>query len=197
MKPEFKCGVRESFYEKPDREDAPDARYSGCKKDPAADCSAYLDIETTGLSPYNSSITVIGICLEKNGGNRVIQIVGDDITADAIEASLEGAGKIYTYNGSRFDLKFIEASMGLDVAQLCEHEDLMYRCWKKKLFGGLKSVERQLGISRRLEGMGGEDAVRLWYDHLGGDAEALRILLEYNREDVVNLIRLRNILESC
>ncbi len=155
--------------------------------------SAYLDIETTGLSPYTSDITVIGICLQAGDKPaRIIQLVGEDISPEAVMSALEGVGTVYTYNGSRFDLKYIHSKLGVDVAGLCGHEDLMYRCWKRNLYGGLKSVEKQLGIQRKLEGLGGEDAVRLWYDHLAGDRDALKILLEYNREDIVNLTILRD-----
>lgn len=155
--------------------------------------SAYLDIETTGLSPYSSDLTVIGICLEhEDGSTEIIQLVGEDISSRRIESITENIRTVYTYNGSRFDLKYIHTKLGVDIASMCRHEDLMYKCWKQNLYGGLKSVERQLGIPRKLTGIGGEDAVRLWYDHLGGDRDALRILLEYNREDILNLIALRN-----
>ena len=58
--------------------------------------------------------------------------------------------------------------------------------------GGLKSIERQLHIPRvpETDGLTGYDAVRLWraYRKGGRGAEdALRLLLAYNREDVVNM----------
>jgi uncharacterized protein YprB with RNaseH-like and TPR domain len=52
-------------------------------------------------------------------------------------------------------------------------------------------VEEQLGIHRASKGIDGLEAMRLWERfRLYADEEALRILLEYNREDVVNLITL-------
>ena len=65
---------------------------------------AYLDIETTGLSPWHSEITVIGIHLCNGMDTSFIQLVGDDITADSILEALQGIQNLYTYNGSRFDL---------------------------------------------------------------------------------------------
>jgi uncharacterized protein YprB with RNaseH-like and TPR domain len=44
---------------------------------------AYLDIETTGLSPEYSKITVIGIHLVENGVERFVQLVGDNITSES------------------------------------------------------------------------------------------------------------------
>ena len=64
----------------------------------------------------------------------------------------------------------------------------MYDCWKKNLYGGFKSVERQLGISRKLTEVNGYEAVRLWWRYVNDcDEDALNTLLKYNREDVLNL----------
>jgi uncharacterized protein YprB with RNaseH-like and TPR domain len=68
----------------------------------------------------------------------------------------------------------------------------MYDCWKKNLYGGLKSVERQLGIPRVLTEVSGYEAVRLWWRYVDYfDLDALNTLLEYNREDVINLKTLK------
>ena len=68
----------------------------------------------------------------------------------------------------------------------------MYDCWRNNLYGGFKAVERQLGIPRQLQGIGGLEAVTLWWRyHDHGDRNALALLLQYNREDVVNLEALR------
>lgn len=153
---------------------------------------AYLDIETTGLSPYYSEITVVGIHLCSVDDVRFLQLVGEDITADSILQSLEGADIIYTYNGSRFDLPFIYSRLGINLAKLFNHRDLMYNCWKNNLYGGFKAVERQLGIERRLKEMNGYEAVRLWWRYVNDyDEEALATLLEYNKEDVINLKTLK------
>ena len=153
---------------------------------------AYLDIETTGLSPWYCEITVVGIHLVSGHGSRFIQLVGEDVTADNILQALDGVGTVYTYNGSRFDLPFIYFRLGINLNQLFNHCDLMYHCWRNNLYGGFKAVERQLGIERRLKEVGGFEAVRLWWRYLNDyDAEALAILLEYNKEDVLNLKTLK------
>jgi uncharacterized protein YprB with RNaseH-like and TPR domain len=155
-------------------------------------CCAYLDIETTGLSPHDSELTVIGICVERGRRHQVVQLVGDGITDEALWNALEGVGRIYTYNGLRFDLPFIAARIGVNLAETLQHRDLMFDCWRNRLYGGFKSVERKLGISRKTVGIDGFEAVRLWYRYVNdGDEDALSLLLEYNREDVVNLKKLR------
>jgi len=153
---------------------------------------AYLDIETTGLSCEYSGITVIGIYLVNGADDRLVQLVGMDVTRDNLLESLAGVNRIYTYNGSRFDLPFIHGSLDVDLEGLFSHRDLMFDCWRRNLYGGFKAVEQQLGIPRQLQGISGWDAVRLWWRYLdSGDLDALATLLEYNREDVMNLKVLR------
>ena len=158
---------------------------------------AYLDIETTGLSPDNCQITVIGIYITGDGEDEMIQLVGDEISDEAITSALEGVNVLHTYNGARFDLPFIDAHHKVNLAEEFEHIDLMFDCWKNNLYGGLKSVERQLGIDRKLKEVNGYEAVRLWWAYVNdNDEEALKTLLEYNKEDVVNLKTLKKRLEG-
>jgi uncharacterized protein YprB with RNaseH-like and TPR domain len=154
---------------------------------------AYLDIETTGLAPPDSEITVIGLYLVEGDNDKFIQLVGKDCSVSNLLEALDGVDTIYTYNGSRFDLPFIRDRLGIDLVDIFEHHDLMYDCWECNLYGGFKKVEVQLGINRELKGIDGYDAVLLWqrYRHFG-DKQALKILLNYNREDVVNLKVLRD-----
>ena len=61
---------------------------------------AYLDIETTGLSPLVHEITVIGVYLASSSDSRLVQLVGEEVTRDRLLEALEGAGTIFTYNGA-------------------------------------------------------------------------------------------------
>jgi uncharacterized protein YprB with RNaseH-like and TPR domain len=154
---------------------------------------AYLDIETTGLAPSGCDITVIGIHLCRGSEVDFVQLVGKDITAAGILECLDGTDVLYTYNGSRFDLPFIQAVLGVNLAEMFRHRDLMFDCWRNGLYGGLKGVERQLGISRKLPDMNGWEAVKLWWRYVESfDLDALNRLLEYNKEDVLNLKTLKN-----
>ena len=149
---------------------------------------AYLDIETTGLSPWYSEITVVGIHLCDGDDTTFIQLVGKDISAQSILEALSGVEVLYTYNGSRFDLPFIHSRLGINLAETFIHHDLMYDCWRCNLYGGFKAVERQLGIYRELSEVNGYEAVKLWWRYVNDyDQDALNLLLEYNKEDVLNL----------
>lgn len=153
---------------------------------------AYLDIETTGLSHHYADLTVIGIVFEKGRKCQVVQLIEDDLYEKTLLKALKGVDEIYSYNGSRFDLPFIGAKLGINLKDCFNHTDLMYDCWRRNLYGGLKVVEGLLGIKRRLKGVDGYMAVQLWYDYVNNNNEqALRTLLDYNEEDVVNLRVLR------
>jgi uncharacterized protein YprB with RNaseH-like and TPR domain len=158
---------------------------------------AYLDIETTGLCSFYDEITVIGVCLTDGSQHNLVQLVAPDATRSNLLQTLRFVDTIYTYNGSRFDLPFINYRLGVNLKEHFRHRDLMHDCWKNDLYGGFKAVERQLGIPRRLRGIGGPEAVILWWRYqIHHDLKALNLLLEYNREDVLNLITLKRKLEK-
>jgi len=145
---------------------------------------AYLDIETS----FGGEITVVGIFCPPE---RMIQLVGDEVNWTNLWNALDGVTTILTYNGARFDLPVIKRVIKLDLNKYFECRDLMYDCWEKDLYGGLKRVEEQLGIERASKGIDGLDAMRLWQRFLyDRDEKALEALLQYNREDVVNLYHL-------
>lgn len=157
-----------------------------------AQFDAYLDIETTGLSYQYADITVVGIYLVTSNKSNLVQLVGKQASSSKILEVLNGVNTLYTYNGSRFDLPFIHRSLDLNLNAMINHHDLMYDCWRCNLKGGFKAVERQLSIPRQLQGISGWDAVMLWSRYKQhGDQDALTLLLEYNREDVMNLKVLR------
>ena len=112
---------------------------------------AYLDIETTGLSPYADEITVVGIGLSDGNDLRIVQLY-EDISAADLRDALDGVRRVFTYNGSRFDLPFIRHRLRVDIHAMASHHDLMIACWQRGLYGGQKAVERALGLRRRLRG---------------------------------------------
>jgi uncharacterized protein YprB with RNaseH-like and TPR domain len=154
---------------------------------------AYLDIETTGFFPGANHITVVGIYITNGTEDRVVQLVNPNISDEAILRALEGVSTLYTYNGKRFDLPFINSCHGVNLETEFQHCDLMFYCWRNRLYGGLKKVEQRLGIARQDKEVNGLEAVRLWWQYVNNyDQKALKRLLDYNKEDVVNLKVLRD-----
>jgi uncharacterized protein YprB with RNaseH-like and TPR domain len=97
-----------------------------------------------------------------------------------------------TFFGAGFDLPMIKKRWSfLEIDQI--HLDLCPTMRKLGIQGGLKKIEKQLGLQRdeEAEGLNGLDAIRLWRQYeRRGDVGALEKLIKYNREDVVNLERL-------
>jgi len=158
---------------------------------------AYLDIETTGLYPHESRITVIGIYFCNGDDGRLVQLYDSSLSCENLLDIMKGTEHMFTYNGSRFDIPFIRARLGPDLGLLHLHTDLMYKCWDHNLRGGFKRVLQHLGISRETEGLNGMDAIWLWQRYKqSNDRDALDLLLRYNRDDIVNLRQLRDALDE-
>ena len=143
---------------------------------------AYLDIETTGVTFGRSYITVIGLY---DGEQPRVYVQGQNLSRFAAE--IEEFTLLVTYNGKLFDLPFIRQELGLSLDQA--HIDLRYPLAALGYKGGLKKIERSLGLER--EGpvalLDGWCAVLLWQYHEQGAEGALETLLRYNLEDVVHL----------
>jgi len=155
----------------------------------------YIDIETTGFSRKYDELTVIGIGIETKSAVKVVQLYDDTLTKRNMLSALKHVTELYSYNGARFDLPFIREKLGIDLTRSYPHNDLMFTCWKNNLKGGLKAVETQLGITRKLKDVDGYMAVQLYWDYVNNfNRAALATLLEYNKEDVFNLSILRRFL---
>lgn len=149
------------------------------------DDAAFVDIETTGLSRM-SAITVVGV-LRAGRFHNLVRF--RDLDRRSLAGALEGARMLVTYNGAGFDLPMLRLHHPVGALDL-PHLDLRFAARRVGLRGGLKHVERELGLLRDREFamMTGNDAVRLW--HLWerkGNARALELLLRYNEADVVNM----------
>jgi uncharacterized protein YprB with RNaseH-like and TPR domain len=141
---------------------------------------AYLDIETS----YSGEITVIGIFIPPS---ELIQLTHPDIGKQQLLDALEGTDEVVTFWGHRFDLPVISRCFGVNLRREFNSTDLADHCHRHGLYGGLKVVEQVLGIGRRSAGLDGSDAMRLWAKWCAGDRRALKELLTYNEDDVVNL----------
>ncbi len=140
----------------------------------------FLDIETTGLSHYYDEITVIGWSF---GGHAKTIIKGQD--PRQLQKDAARAKALVTFNGIRFDTKFIAREFP-EIVLPEPHIDLMYLCRRVGLTGGQKAIEKALDIGFRddLTNMDGAAAVVLWHRYVRGDQDALQKLIRYNRVDI-------------
>jgi len=155
------------------------------------DSLVYLDIETVG-SFVDDSITVVGLY---DGVRYSPYIKGENLAEfpDAISVY----STVVTFFGAGFDLPMLAREFpSIELDQL--HIDLCPTMRRLGYRGGLKSIERQFGIERSpaTRGLTGRDAVYLWRNYLRGKESALDTLIQYNREDVVNLERLMEVAYS-
>lgn len=145
--------------------------------------AVYLDIETSGGYGGMDEITVIGLY-----DGRSVWTFVNGIDLDEFEIAIAGYDLVITFSGTSFDLPFIRRwfpGISLPTA----HIDLRFLLKKLGIGGGLKKIEKELGISRDegIDGMDGYEAVMLWKAYQWGDRKALDTLIKYNTADIVNL----------
>jgi uncharacterized protein YprB with RNaseH-like and TPR domain len=147
------------------------------------DRAVYLDIETTGLGHGNDYITMIGAY---DGTVPRMFVHGQNMKD--FPKFIRQFRVIVTYYGKTFDVPFIRNEIpGVRIPPL--HIDLRYFLRRLGYGGGLKAVERSMGVQRDdlVSDLDGFDAVILWRLYQEGDVQALQTLIKYNLEDVVNL----------
>ncbi len=144
--------------------------------------TTFLDVETTGLGPRDE-LTVVG--LWRDG---VMETFVRGRNLDELLRTWRQTTLLVTFNGTRFDWPVLARKFGLSV--MPPHIDLMDEARAFGYAGGLKAIERKLGIERVPdEDFDGEQAAQLWrdYSELDDDASLTR-LLSYNARDVLSLI---------
>ncbi len=147
------------------------------------DKCAFLDIETDGGKAGNA-VTTIGVH-DVQGFRCYVRNQNLESFRDAISHY----EMIVTFFGASFDLPMLQKRFrGIQFDQI--HLDLCPTLRRVGLTGGLKKIEKQVGIARGedTDGLTGYEAVLLWrrYER-NRDERALQTLIAYNREDVVNL----------
>jgi uncharacterized protein YprB with RNaseH-like and TPR domain len=178
---------------------------------------AYLDIETTYTGRFtdqrvfkdrkNHRITVLGMRAIHQDKDSFLQLVGNEVSKTALLNALRGMELIVTYNGrsipdevkrcTGFDFPIIASQLGVVLDREFKHLDLCPVCWQRGLWGGQKTIERLLGLERKLPDMDGGWADAAWKRYeKSRDESILKNLLEYNREDVFMLHRIREVLNS-
>lgn len=148
-----------------------------------------LDIETNGLPAAGGGIpTVVGLY---DGEEFTALVRGEGLSAESLIDRISRYKYLITFYGSVFDIPFLRSTLeGFDINM--PHLDLCFASRSLGYSGGLKKLEVALGLSRGEDttGLNGYDAVLLWRRALNGDGRALDLLVQYNKEDTVNLMHI-------
>jgi uncharacterized protein len=143
----------------------------------------FLDIETSGGYQGLDEITVIGLY-----DGRKVRTFVNGLNLDDFEQAIASCPLVITFNGSCFDLPYLRRWFR-HITLPPAHIDLRFILKKLGLRGGLKAIEKQVGLSRdpAVKELNGFDAVLLWRAYQWGDQSALERLILYNTMDIVQL----------
>ena len=147
------------------------------------DRASYFDIETSGLEA--DSIVTLVCCFH---GDRPLRFLAGENLDDFLDL-LESVKLLVSFNGASFDVPRVLGRFHIPELP-CAHVDLRWLCHHAGWRGGLKKIERTLGLRRPadLDGLGGAEAVWLWQAWSGhGDEQAKRTLERYCSADTVML----------
>ncbi len=144
--------------------------------------AVYFDIETDGRT--RAAPTVVSLF---HAGGHEVFILGRNLAL--LPEAMARFPLWVSFNGSVFDVPALKAYFGAFPAPAA-HVDLRFFCRRFGLRGGLKHLEQTLGFGRppHLCGVSGLEAVLLWREiQATGDVAALRLLVEYNLYDSIQL----------
>jgi hypothetical protein len=144
----------------------------------------YLDIETTGLEPARDKITTVAV-LE---GETCHHFTRDKNLRDLVPYLEARAAKVIcTFNGTKFDLPFIEHEFGITILH-ATIDGYLLSSERLYLPGGLKKLRTGFGWPSLEEQNTGVDAIWLWHMWIRENDPMYRdAMREYCADDVFSL----------
>lgn len=145
--------------------------------------ASYFDIETSGLEA--GSIVTLVCCFHEG---QPLRFLADENLDDFLDL-LESVKLLVSFNGASFDVPRVLDRFHIPELP-CAHVDLRWLCHHAGWKGGLKKIEKALGLRRPadLDGLGGAEAVWLWHAWSEKrDERARRTLERYCSADTVML----------
>ena len=172
-----------------------------------------FDIETTGLSAHRGNKIILTACLIPNStGVTITQFLAENPYEEdrVIMATMdflkdESIDYLITYNGASFDIPFMKQRLAtknlpyvLNMYEFDLYNFIRSNTGLKSQIGSLsqKNVERHFGISsNRKDVISGRESVKLFAEYaINQDSVIEKIILTHNREDVLQLCHLFNII---
>ena len=172
-----------------------------------------FDIETTGLSAQRGNKIILTACLIPNStGVTITQFLAENPYEEdrVIMATMnflkdESVDYLITYNGASFDIPFVKQRLAtknlpyvLNMYEFDLYNFIRSNTGLKSQIGSLsqKNVEQHFGISsNRKDVISGRESVKLFAEYaINQDSVIEKIILTHNREDVLQLCHLFNII---
>ena len=169
-----------------------------------------FDLETTGLSPKNSFIYIIGINYWKDDAWHILQLFNDDGRSEPEMLEyfmdlLQGRTMLFHFNGDTFDIPFVRGRMEKirfslgrtieDRMSLLTSYDFLKEIRPFRYALGLpnvrqKTVEQYLGIHREDQYNGGQ-LIDVYLSYLSSGSRRNRdLVLLHNRDDMEGMFHL-------
>ena len=172
-----------------------------------------FDIETTGLSAQRGNKIILTACLIPDSkGVTITQFLAENPYEEdrVIMATMdflkdESIDYLITYNGASFDIPFMKQRLAtknlpyvLNMYEFDLYNFIRSNTGLKSQIGSLsqKNVEQHFGISsNRKDVISGRESVKLFAEYaINQDSVIEKIILTHNREDVLQLCHLFNII---
>jgi uncharacterized protein YprB with RNaseH-like and TPR domain len=147
------------------------------------DQATYLDIETSG-DQQRPEITLI---IAKHKG--CLHTYTAEHNLDDFLHLLDDITMLVTFNGASFDVPQMENHFHIPLRDIA-HIDLRWVCYHTQMRGGLKEIERAIGLIRPADliGMDGAEADWIWQRwKVTGNPALLKRLTRYCAADVIGL----------
>lgn len=161
----------------------------------------FFDIETTGFSPANTQLYLIG-CAKKQGKNIVIEQYFADSKEDEIRILsdflklLESHKTIITFNGTGFDIPYLKTKcntyhltecfsqkVSIDLFKIASSLKFLLKLPNYKQ----KTLEAFLGIKREDTFDGGQ-LIAIYHEYVKSPSkQKLQLLKQHNYEDVLGM----------
>lgn len=172
------------------------------------DESIFFDIETTGFSPSNSSIYMIGCARRKGKFICIDQFFAENPSEEKLILSafieiLKKCQTIISFNGVGFDIPFLKAKCDkynieesfkdysyIDIFKSVSSIKFLLKLENYKQ----KSIEKFLNLTRDDKYSGGE-LINVYYDYIQSPSDdKLELLYLHNYEDILGMTELLPIL---
>lgn len=161
--------------------------------------TAYVVMTFTGFYEKDERIAVIGVMTEdpENGAIAYKSFSGKDLTPENLQFILDDISNIYTFSGSKDIFPFFKERLGIKLMNICKCREFVKLCEYLNVKTNFQELEKELKFSRKYERLAQPDYEKMIRAYaMYGDKRDLDIIEKLNEADLINLRKLRYVLEE-